>query len=175
MSDTVRLSVSAAVAAKRKIVNAICFFMVIFYFCAVKRLVFPSFCLTSAKVYSFSGLFLLNSSAAFSAHSSSIIVLYCLFIAKRKYDIFGLAFFGYNLKLRILRYYTKPLKDKCPRAASAVAAAIYLVYTAQLGYTFGMEPDIVCKKSAFRHGITEDDIYTAFSTAVLDVMLRENL
>ena len=37
-----------------------------------------------------------------------------------------------------------------------------------------MEPDIVCKQSAFKHGITIDDILSAFSTAVYDVMLRDD-
>ncbi|GHV77774.1 hypothetical protein AGMMS49942_25950 [Spirochaetia bacterium] len=37
-----------------------------------------------------------------------------------------------------------------------------------------MEPDIVCKPSAFKHGVTEEDIHSAFSTAVYDVMLRDD-
>jgi hypothetical protein len=37
-----------------------------------------------------------------------------------------------------------------------------------------MEPEIVCKKSAFKHGITIDDILSAFSTAVYDVMLKDD-
>ena len=37
-----------------------------------------------------------------------------------------------------------------------------------------MEPDVVCKQSAFKHGITIDDILSAFSTAVYDVMLRDD-
>jgi hypothetical protein len=32
-----------------------------------------------------------------------------------------------------------------------------------------MEPDIVCKPSAFKHGVTEADIYWAFSTARYDL------
>ncbi|MDR1506209.1 MAG: hypothetical protein LBI67_03825 [Treponema sp.] len=37
-----------------------------------------------------------------------------------------------------------------------------------------MEPDIVCKPSAFKHGVTLADIYSAFSTAAYDVMLRDD-
>jgi hypothetical protein len=37
-----------------------------------------------------------------------------------------------------------------------------------------MEPDIVCKPSAFKHGFTKDDILSAFRTAVYDVMLRDD-
>jgi hypothetical protein len=37
-----------------------------------------------------------------------------------------------------------------------------------------MEPDIVCKPSAFKHGAGMADIYSAFSTAVYDVMLRDD-
>jgi hypothetical protein len=37
-----------------------------------------------------------------------------------------------------------------------------------------MEPDIVFKKSAFKHGFSEVDILSAFSTAVYDVMLRDD-
>jgi hypothetical protein len=37
-----------------------------------------------------------------------------------------------------------------------------------------MEPDVICKQSAFKHGVTEADIYSAFSTAVYDVMLRDD-
>jgi len=37
-----------------------------------------------------------------------------------------------------------------------------------------MEPDFVFKRSAFKHGSTKVDILSAFSTAVLDVMLRED-
>ena len=32
-----------------------------------------------------------------------------------------------------------------------------------------MEPNIICKPSAFRHGVTEADIYWAFSTALYDL------
>ena len=32
-----------------------------------------------------------------------------------------------------------------------------------------MEPDIICKPSAFKHGVTEADIYWAFSTARYDL------
>jgi len=32
-----------------------------------------------------------------------------------------------------------------------------------------MEPDIVCKSSAFKHGVTEADIHWAFSTARYDL------
>ena len=32
-----------------------------------------------------------------------------------------------------------------------------------------MEPDIVCKPSAFKHGVTEADIYWAFTTARYDL------
>jgi hypothetical protein len=41
-------------------------------------------------------------------------------------------------------------------------------------YTYIVEPDIVCKPSAFKHGVTLGDIYSAFSTAVYDVMLRDD-
>jgi hypothetical protein len=37
-----------------------------------------------------------------------------------------------------------------------------------------MEPDVICKQSAFKHGVTEADIHSAFSTAVYDVMLRDD-
>ena len=37
-----------------------------------------------------------------------------------------------------------------------------------------MKPDIVCKQSAFKHGTIIDDIHSAFSTAVYDVMLRDD-
>jgi len=37
-----------------------------------------------------------------------------------------------------------------------------------------MGPDFVFKRSAFKHGSTKDDIFSAFSTAVLDVMLRDD-
>jgi len=37
-----------------------------------------------------------------------------------------------------------------------------------------MEPCIKCKKSAFKHHVTEADIYTAFSSAVYDVMLKRD-
>ena len=32
-----------------------------------------------------------------------------------------------------------------------------------------MEPDIICKPSAFKHGVTETDIHWAFSTARYDL------
>ena len=32
-----------------------------------------------------------------------------------------------------------------------------------------MEPDIVCKPSAFKHGVTEADIHWAFTTARYDL------
>jgi hypothetical protein len=44
----------------------------------------------------------------------------------------------------------------------------------EIGYTFIMELDIICKPSAFKHGATMADIYLAFSTAVYDVMLRDD-
>jgi len=37
-----------------------------------------------------------------------------------------------------------------------------------------MEPYIICKQSAFKHNVTEADIHSAFSTAVYDVMLRND-
>ena len=37
-----------------------------------------------------------------------------------------------------------------------------------------MEPDIACKPSAFKHGATQADIHSAFSTAVYDVMLSDD-
>jgi hypothetical protein len=37
-----------------------------------------------------------------------------------------------------------------------------------------MEPDIICKPSAFKHGVIQADIHSAFSTAVYDVMLRDD-
>jgi hypothetical protein len=37
-----------------------------------------------------------------------------------------------------------------------------------------MEPDIVCKSSAFKHGVTEDDIRWAFSTARYDLPIEDD-
>jgi len=37
-----------------------------------------------------------------------------------------------------------------------------------------MEPDIECKPSAFKHGITETDIHWAFSTARYDLPLEND-
>jgi hypothetical protein len=44
-----------------------------------------------------------------------------------------------------------------------------LVKSPFLNYIFKMEPDIVCKPSAFKHGSTEADIRWAFSTARYDI------
>jgi hypothetical protein len=41
-----------------------------------------------------------------------------------------------------------------------------------------MEPEIVCKPTAFKHGVTLDDIRWAFSTAKYDILwkaLRKNV
>jgi hypothetical protein len=51
---------------------------------------------------------------------------------------------------------------------------IGLHFLPERAYTFLMEPDIVCKPSAFKHGAGMADIYSAFSTAVYDVMLRDD-
>jgi len=37
-----------------------------------------------------------------------------------------------------------------------------------------MEPDIVCKPSAFKHGVAESDIYWAFSTARYDLPVEDD-
>jgi hypothetical protein len=37
-----------------------------------------------------------------------------------------------------------------------------------------MEPDIVCKQSAFRHGVTEADIHWAFTTARYDLPVESD-
>jgi len=37
-----------------------------------------------------------------------------------------------------------------------------------------VEPDIICKPSAFKHGVTEADIYWAFSTAIYDLPVEED-
>ena len=37
-----------------------------------------------------------------------------------------------------------------------------------------MEPDIECKPSAFKHGVTEADIHWAFSTARYDLPLEDD-
>ena len=37
-----------------------------------------------------------------------------------------------------------------------------------------MEPDIICKPSAFKHGVSEADIYWAFSTARYDLPVEND-
>jgi hypothetical protein len=54
-------------------------------------------------------------------------------------------------------------------AGTGILAALYVLW-----YYKNMEPDIVCKPSAFKHGVAMADIYSAFSTAVYDVMLRDD-
>jgi hypothetical protein len=37
-----------------------------------------------------------------------------------------------------------------------------------------MEPEIICKESAFKHGITEEDIGHAFATARYDGLVEDS-
>jgi hypothetical protein len=37
-----------------------------------------------------------------------------------------------------------------------------------------MEPEIICKPSAFKHGVTESDIHWAFSTARYDLPVEND-
>jgi hypothetical protein len=54
------------------------------------------------------------------------------------------------------------------------ALKLPLYYPPDITYSQSMEPDIVCKPSAFKHGVTEADIHWAFTTARYDLPVEDD-